>query len=47
MVFEEVRKKIGAKITSWSEQFLSHAGKEVMIKAVAMAMPNFAMPGFK
>lgn len=46
-VFDEVRKKIGSKLMGWSEQFLSQAGKEILIKAVAMAMPNYAMSCFK
>ncbi|CAL9001924.1 unnamed protein product [Prunus brigantina] len=46
-VFEEVRNKINAKLMGWSEQYLSQAGKEVLIKAVAMAMPNYAMSCFQ
>ncbi|CAB4299175.1 unnamed protein product [Prunus armeniaca] len=46
-VFEEVRNKINAKLMGWSEQYLSQAGKEVLIKAVAMAMPNYAMSYFQ
>ncbi|CAN6580631.1 unnamed protein product [Malus baccata var. baccata] len=47
VVFAEVREKIEAKLAGWSEQFLSHAGKEVLVKAVAMALPNYAMSCFK
>ncbi|CAN6576692.1 unnamed protein product [Malus baccata var. baccata] len=46
-VFAEIRDKMEARLAGWSEQFLSQAGKEVMIKAVAMALPNFAMSCFK
>ncbi|KAM1385218.1 hypothetical protein PS2_031366 [Malus domestica] len=46
-VFEEIRDKIEARLAGWLEQFLSQAGKEVLVKAVAMALPNFAMSCFK
>lgn len=46
-VFESVRQKIGHRLHAWAEQFLSAAGKEILIKAVAMAMPSHAMSCFK
>lgn len=46
-VFEEVRKGMDARFNGWAEQYLSQAGKEVLIKAVTMAMPNYAMSCFK
>ncbi|KAH0981516.1 hypothetical protein GBA52_008693 [Prunus armeniaca] len=46
-VFEEVRRKLDGKLHGWAEEFLSPAGKEVLIKAVAMAMPCYAMSCFK
>ncbi|KAM1406093.1 hypothetical protein ACFXTH_000797 [Malus domestica] len=46
-VFAEIRDKIEARLAGWSEQFLSQAGKEVLVKAVAMALPNFSMSCFK
>ncbi|KAM1255800.1 hypothetical protein ACFX2G_030595 [Malus domestica] len=46
-VFAEVRDKVEARLAGWTEQFLSPAGKEVLIKAVAMAPPNYAMSCFK
>ncbi|CAN6571798.1 unnamed protein product [Malus baccata var. baccata] len=46
-VFEEVRERIESRMAGWAEQFLSQAGKEILIKAVAMAMPNYAMSCFK
>lgn len=46
-IFESVRRNISARLQGWAEQFLSTAGKEVLIKTVAMAMPNYAMSCFK
>ncbi|KAM1344713.1 hypothetical protein ACFX2H_033973 [Malus domestica] len=46
-VFEEVRDSLETRMTGWAEQFLSQAGKETLVKAVAMAMPNHAMSCFK
>lgn len=34
-------------MVGWAEQFLSQAGKEILVKVVAMAMPNHAMGCFK
>ncbi|KAM0991680.1 hypothetical protein ACFX2C_010032 [Malus domestica] len=42
-VFEGVQEALEGRINGWAEQFLSPAGKKVLIKAVAMALPNYAM----
>ncbi|KAM0985117.1 hypothetical protein ACFX15_012053 [Malus domestica] len=47
VVFEEVRDRLKSRMTGWAEQYLSQAGKETLVKAVAMAMPNHAMSCFK
>ncbi|XP_048426139.1 uncharacterized protein LOC125470719 [Pyrus x bretschneideri] len=46
-VFEGVREVLEGRINGWAEQFLSPAGKEVLIKAVAMALPYYVMSCFK
>ncbi|KAM0978101.1 hypothetical protein ACFX2C_014109 [Malus domestica] len=46
-VFEGVREALDGRINGWAEQFSSPAGKEVMIKAMVMALPNYAMSCFK
>lgn len=46
-VFEGVQEALDRRINGWAEQFLSPAGKEVLIKADAMALPTFAMSCFK
>ena len=46
-VFKSVRHGIEFRIDGWVEQFLSPAGKEVLIKSVAMAIPNHVMACFK
>ncbi|CAN6695621.1 unnamed protein product [Malus baccata var. baccata] len=46
VVFNDVRERIESRMTGWDEQFLSPAGKEILIKAVATAMPNHAMSCF-
>ncbi|KAK1650817.1 hypothetical protein QYE76_068622 [Lolium multiflorum] len=37
---------IWKKIQGWKEKFLSRVGKEILIKAVAQAIPIYAMPCF-
>ncbi|CAN6554841.1 unnamed protein product [Malus baccata var. baccata] len=46
-VFAEIQNKIEARMSGWAEQYLSQAGKEILVKTIAMALPNFAMSCFK
>ena len=46
-VFGVVNENCQKRIDSWKNKFLSAAGKEVLLKAVTMAMPTYAMSCFK
>ncbi|XP_071912179.1 uncharacterized protein [Coffea arabica] len=46
-VFGYIRNAIDKKLQSWKNKLLSQAGKEVMLKAVAMAMPTYTMSCFR
>lgn len=43
--FKEIKEKLGKKLASWKEKFLSKVGKEVLIKAVAQ--PVYTVNCFK
>jgi hypothetical protein len=45
-VFAYLKDRVWKRIQGWKEKFLSWAGKEIMIKAVAQAIPTFAMGCF-
>lgn len=42
-IFGYLRECIWKKINSWSVKCLSKAGREVLVKAVAQAIPTYAM----
>ncbi|CAL2228878.1 unnamed protein product [Prunus armeniaca] len=42
-----IRERIKKRLEGWKSSFLSLAGKETLIKAVAMAIPAYAMMCFK
>jgi ribonuclease HI len=44
--FEYLKERIWKRIQGWKENFLSSAGKEILIKAVAQAIPTYAMACF-
>nr|XP_027088506.1 uncharacterized protein LOC113709853 [Coffea arabica] len=46
-VFGFIRENIRRKLQCWKNKLLSSAGREVMLKAVSMAMPTYAMSCFK
>ncbi|XP_027109391.2 uncharacterized protein [Coffea arabica] len=46
-IFGFIREKCNKTIFNWSNKQLSQAGKEVLLKAVTMAMPTYAMSCFK
>ena len=45
-VFKHIQEKVMKKLKGWKEGFLSHAGREVLIKAIAQAIPTYAMQCF-
>jgi hypothetical protein len=45
-VFSYLKDRVWKRIQGWKERFLSWAGKEILIKAIAQAIPTFAMGCF-
>ena len=45
--FNRTKDQVGRKITSWKGKLLSNGGREILIKAVAQAMPTYTMSCFK
>ncbi|XP_042972725.1 uncharacterized protein LOC122304517 [Carya illinoinensis] len=45
--FRVLKERVWAKIHNWKNSFLSQAGKEILLKAVAQAIPTFAMSVFR
>ncbi|XP_058724620.1 uncharacterized protein LOC131596076 [Vicia villosa] len=46
-VFALVIERVWKKLKGWKEQFLSRAGKEILIKAVAQAIPSYIMSCYR
>lgn len=45
-VFPTLKERIGQKLASWKGKLLSMGGKEILIKAVAQAIPTYNMGCF-
>ena len=45
--FSHIKERVWSKIKGWKGRILSQAGREIMIKAVAQAVPTYAMSCFR
>ena len=46
-VFVEIKERVGRKLSRWKEKIISIGGREVLIKAVAQAIPMYTMSCFQ
>ena len=45
--FDNIKQRVWKKLPRWEGKLLSQAGKEILIRAVAQALPTYAMLCFK
>ena len=46
-IFNSLKERIVQRLKGWKENFLSKAGREVLIKAIAQSIPTYAMNCFQ
>jgi hypothetical protein len=45
--FSYIKDKVIKRLSNWKNQFLTQAGKEILIKAIVQAIPSYSMGVFK
>ena len=46
-MFKELQQHITKRVIGWKEKYISKAGREVLLKAVAQAIPTYSMTLFR
>ena len=46
-IFAEIKEKVEKKLLGWKEKMLSVGGREILIKAIAQAIPTYTMSCFQ
>ena len=46
-IFAEIKERVERKLSGWKEKILSMGGREILIKAVAKAIPTYTMSYFQ
>ena len=46
-IFNEIKEKVERKLLGWKEKLLSVGGREILIKAIAQAIPTYTMSYFQ
>ena len=44
--FAHLKQRVANKVSGWKEKLLTHAGKEVLMKSIAQAVPSYTMSCF-
>ncbi|KAF5443558.1 hypothetical protein F2P56_036105, partial [Juglans regia] len=47
LAFVDIKRRVWNKLQSWKEKLLSQGGREILIKAVALSIPSYAMSCFQ
>ena len=45
--FKEILERIAKRVMGWKEKYISKAGRQILIKTIAQAIPTYSMSAFR